>query len=150
MSKVVDIKTALGTLIEATISGYTQLADAYQADDNSSLDLLKGYSIGFGPSENVQDEWCMGEVHQRRQFQVTLTNGYWPDLDADKREDMECDLMNDEFDVISAIQSDITLTGVSISSAFISDNGIEYLIGDQKQFIIIEMTVLVDYIEGVT
>ncbi len=147
MSKVVDIRTNLNSLIEATLAGYVKLSDSYETPDNASVILTKGYSVGYGPSENASDNFCQGFVRQRRQFQLILTNIYTPNLDADYRESLENSLLDDQFAVISAIEADITLTGQCISSQFAFDNGLEYLIDDRKQYIIIVSTISIDYIE---
>jgi hypothetical protein len=148
MSKVVDIRTYLDSLIEATVTGYVKLSDSYQTSDNPNLSLSKGYSVGFSPGENVSDEWCPGTIRIRRQFQVILTNVYTPSLDPDYREGLENSLLNDEFAIVAAIEKDVTLTGNAITSRFVFDNGLEYLLDDEKQFIIIVATISVTYEEN--
>lgn len=148
MSKVVDIRSYLETLVQATVSGYVKLSDSHQASDNPSLILTKGYSIGFSPGENVSDEWCPGTIPISRQFQLILTNVYTPNLDPDYRGSLEDSLMNDEFAIVGAIEKDVTLTGNAITSRFLFDNGLEYLIDDEKQFIIVVATISVIYEEN--
>ena len=148
MSKVADIRTQLNTLIDTNLPGYVKLSDSYETPDNAGMILEKGYSIGFGPSENTSDEWCPGTIRQRRQFQIILTNVYTPNLDPEFREDLENSLLDDEFTLIAAIERDVTLSGEAISSRFSFDNGLEYLIDDRKQFIIIVATITIDYEES--
>lgn len=153
MTKVVDIRTSLESLIETALPTYEKLSDAYDSPDNVNLWLAKGFSIGYGPSENTSDNFCQGFLKQRRLFQFVLANIYMPNADADYRQTLEDNLMDDQFAVLAAIESDVTLTGTAISTAFQSDNGIEYLVGedgDQKQFIIIVSTIAIDYEEGTT
>ena len=149
MSKVSEIRDTLETKVETTLPGYTKLSDAFESVDNANQLLEKGYAIAYGPSEGIYDEWCMGQMRQRREFRVVLTNIYLAGTDADYRTARETDLMEDEFTLIGAITKDVTLTGVCINSEFTFDQGIQYLENDQKQYIIIVMSFMIDYIEEV-
>lgn len=147
MSKVADIRSSLNTMIDTFLPDYVKLSDSYETPDNANIILEKGFSIGFGPSENTTSEWCPGTIRQRRQFQIILTNIYTPSLDPEYREGLENSLLDDEFSLIAAIEKDVTLGGEAISSRFSFDNGLEYLIDDRKQFIIVVVTVTIDYEE---
>lgn len=150
MSKTVDIRTAINTLIETVLPDYVKLSDSYETPDNASIVLTKGYSVGFGPAERTSDEFCQGYIKIRRSYQIVLTNLYTPNLDADYRESLENSLMDDEFAVIAALEKDPTLTGENINSFFATDNGLEYLIDDRKQFIIVVITASAEYYEETT
>lgn len=148
MTKVADVRNRLHTLMGTVLPAYVKLADSYETADNANPIWEKGYSIGYSAAENVTDEWCnLGAMRIRRQFQVVITNIYMPNMDADYREGLEDSLIDDQFAFIAAVEKDPTLTGDAITSRFSFDNGVEYLIGDQKQFIIIVMTITVDYYE---
>lgn len=147
MTRVTEIRAALNTLVQNQLPDYGKLSDSYETLDNASTILLKGYSVGFGPSERNSDEICQGFIRIRRQFQIILTNVYMPNFDADYREGLENSLMDDHFLIVSALEKDPTLTGENINSFYASDGGLEYLIDDRKQFIIVVITVSVDYIE---
>jgi len=148
MSRASDIRTYLEGLIESTLSGYVKLSDSYQSSDNVSLSLSKGYSVGFSPGENQSNEYCSGTIRIGRQYQIILTNVYYPNMDPDYRTGLENDLMDDEFDIIAAIERDVTLTGNAITSRFQFDNGLEYLIDNEKQYILIVATISVSYEEN--
>lgn len=148
-SKVTSVRTALNGLMSTYLPAYEKLSDSYDAPDNPSLTLEKGYSIGFGPAQNISADWCAGSViMQRRQFMLILTNVYTPNLDPDRREQLENDLLDDEFTINAALERDVTLGGVAITSRYLFDNGLEYLIADRKQYIIIVVTIQVDYEEN--
>lgn len=147
MTKAVDIRTRINTLVETALPNYVKLSDSYETPDNAGIVLVKGYSVGFGPAERTTDEFCPGFIKIRRSYQIILTNLYTPNLDADYRETLENSLMDDEFQVIAALENDPTLTGENINSFFASDNGLEYLIDDRKQFIIVVITASAEYYE---
>jgi hypothetical protein len=149
MSKVVDIRTALNTLISSTLSGYVKLPDSVDSPDNPDIILNKGFSVGFSSGENTSREWCIGTIMVTRQFQIVLTNLYTPNMDANYREGLENSLMNDEFAVIAALEESVTLAGNAVSSRFILDNGLGYLIAESgKQYIVIVITCSVTYEEN--
>lgn len=143
------VRDQLDAIIKATLPSYTKLSDSFDTVDNALQLLEKGYAIGYGPGEGIYDEWCMGEMRQRREFRIALTNLYLPETDADYRQKLETALMEDEFSLIGAITREPQLTGVSINSIFAFDQGIQYLENDTKQFILIVLSIMVDYIEGV-
>ena len=149
MSKAVDLRTSLSALIESTLPGYVKLPDSLDSTDNPYIHLEKGYSIGYSGASNASDNFCKGDVRIKRNYQVVLTNVYVANLDADYRESLENQLINDHFSLVAAIECEPTLNGDCISAQFENDNGIEYLISDEKQFIIIVSNILIDYIERV-
>jgi|SRR6478609_2625880 len=148
MSFVVDIRDRLNAIMVATLPAYQKLPDNYQTSDNPMPIAPKAYAIGFGAGENITDEWCnLGKMRIRRQFQAVMTNIYMPNLDADYRDGLEDALLDDQFAFIAAVEKDPTLTAMDVSSRYTTDNGLEYLIDEEKQFIIIVMTLTVDYFE---
>jgi hypothetical protein len=149
VSRVSEIRDVLEMKLAMELPGYTKLSDAFDSVDNANQLLEKGFAIAYGPAEGVYDEWCMGQMRQRREFRIVLTNIYLAGTDANYRTARETDLMEDEFTIIGSITRDVTLTGVAINSEFGFDQGIQYLEADQKQYIIMVMSFVIDYIEEV-
>jgi len=148
MTAVADIRDRLNAIMLAVLPAYVKLADSYETSDNANPLFQKGYSIGYSSAENLTNEWCnLGQMRIRRQFQIVMVNIYMPNMDADYREQLEDSLVDDQFAFISAVEKDPTLTGMDVSSRYSFDNGVEYLIDDSKQFIIVSMTITVDYFE---
>lgn len=148
MTKVSDVRDQLNTIMATVLPAYEKLSDNYEASDNPNPIFEKGYMIGFSAGENLTNDYCnLGEIRIRRNFQIVLVNMYVPNLDADQREGTENRLLDDQFTFVAAVERDVTLTGVAISSRYSFDNGLEYLIDDRKQFIIVDMTITVDYHE---
>lgn len=150
MTAIVDIEDELSTLITAALPAYQSIADAYVTGDNTNLNLEKGFSIGFGPGRKVTNDFCLDQVDIEREMFVALTNDYVPNYDHSYRNGLEEDLMNDQFALISAVEKNPTLNQNCIVASYESDQGIDYLSGeDGKQYIIILTTFTVRYIEGV-
>ena len=152
MSRIVEIRTVLNNLIQTVLAGsvppYAKLSDSYETPDNAGIVLEKGYSVGFGPAERATDEFCMEVIRIRRQFQIILTNVYTPTLDPDFRESLENALLDDAFKIQAALERNRDLTGDNTNSFWSFDNGLEYIIDDRKQYILIVLTVSVDYFES--
>lgn len=149
MSKIRDIHAAFGTLIEATLPGYIELTDSIDVSENSAMDLEKGYSINYGSASNESDNFCKGEIRVQRVLTVVLTNTYVANLDVAFRNDMEGDLIDDHTALIAATECNITLDGAAMSVQYSNDGGLEYMIDDVKQYIVILSDFTVDYIEEV-
>lgn len=148
MTKVADVRDQLNSIMATVLPAYVKLADNHEAVDNANPIFQKGFMVGFSSGENLTDEWCnLGAMRIRRQFQVVMVNIYMPNMDADYREGLENSLLDDQFAFISAVEKDVTLTGVAITSKYSFDDGLQYLIDDRKQFIIVNMTITVDYYE---
>ena len=148
MTTIADVRGQLNAIMGTVLPSYVKLADSYETADNANGVFEKGYSIGYNSAENITTEWCnLGQMRIRRQFQVVLINIYVPNMDADYREGLEDALVDDQFAFIAAVEKDPTLTGMDVSSRYSFDNGVEYLVGEDKQFIIIVMTLTIDYFE---
>jgi hypothetical protein len=149
MTVITDIQNALDAKIEATLPGYVRLSDSYDAPDNPNLYLKKGYATAYGPGENDSDNFCVGDIRIKRQFVVVLTNTYNASLDADKRQLLEQNLMEDHLKIALAVESDPSLGDVCIDSGYETDGGLEYIVDEKfnKQFIGIVSNFQIRYIE---
>lgn len=147
MSTSTEVQTELNTLIEATLPTYDKLPDRNEPEDNPMIILDKGYATSFGPAVNNSDIICKGNIRIERSFSVILTNAYTPGPDPGYRESLERALLDDVDTLIDAIECNPQLNGKSINSTYSDDGGIEYLTVDGKQFILIILTVTVEYFQ---
>lgn len=149
MSQIVTIENALNAAIATALPDYVMLSDAYDTADNVNINLNKGYSTAFGSGKKVTNDFCPGSVDIEREIIVALTNIYLPNFDSSYRQGLEQSFMNDHFSLVSAIESNPTLSQTCAIASYQEDSGIEYLENDSKQFIAIFTTITVRYIEGV-
>ena len=147
MSKVTDIQVALNSLISATLPAYDILPDSIDPTDNTWINLDKGFSTSYGAAENNSGDICNDSFRIQRNFPFILTNIYIPNYDPTYRLTIERSLMEDQYSVISAIESSITLGGLAINMRYSGDSGIEYLLGETKQFIALVSDITIEYIE---
>lgn len=147
MSKSSEIRDALSALIEDTLPGYVKLPDSIESSDNAVINLDKGYSVGYGPAVNESDIICPNNTRIERAYALVLTNAYVANLDADYRESLEDSLLDDVENLVSQIEINNTLGGLSVNSTYSDDGGIEYLTAGEKQFLVIVLTITVDFFQ---
>jgi len=149
MSKITDIQESLEALIASAFPEYFHLADAYDAPDNTNTRLEKGYATGFEGSANASEGFCEHGIRLKRSITVGLTNVYVANLSPSRRRDLERSLMDDQAKLLDLIYANYDLEGECQSIEFVTDDGIEYLSNDRKQFIVIFSKFIVDYRQGV-
>lgn len=147
MSTSTEVQTELNSLIESTLPTYDKLVDRNDPEDNPTILLDKGYATSFGPAVNNSDIICKGNTRIERSYSIILTNAYTPGVDPNYRENLERALVDDVDILIDAIECNPQLNGKSVNSTYSDDGGIEYLTIDGKQFILIILTVTVDYFQ---
>lgn len=148
MSTITDIQIKLEEIIGVEFPDYFHLADAYDAPDNTNTRLEKGFATGFEPAANASEGFCQSGIRVKRTMIVGLTNIYVANLSPSKRRELERSLMDDHARLLDLIYDRYDLDGTCLTIEFVSDNGIEYLANDSKQFIVIFTRFIVDYRHG--
>jgi len=146
MANISLVYDGLITLIEAALPAYKRLSDAYEAEDNDWLRIVKGYSLGFTEGTNTNREICP-DVSIARGFTFTLTNLYAAnDADPVARSAVEKSLLEDAALVWKQVELTDELNGVQTPNAtYVSDGGIEYI--NDKKAISITSAITVEYYE---
>lgn len=72
MTKLTDSYTAFRALVALTLTGYNELPNPYNIEDNSSLFLRKGYGVAYGAGENTFRR-ATRNYSATHEFTVTLT-----------------------------------------------------------------------------
>ena len=67
-----EIRNAARTMIDNTISGYTEMANAFDIEQNTDRELSKGYVVYWGESTNVTGP--TRKVAFNASLNVVLTN----------------------------------------------------------------------------
>lgn len=141
-----NIYDALASKIDATLTEYYRLPNAYDIEGSNFLTRTKGYAIACGPGvqTNLQIN-C--SVSWERVFLVTLANKIQTtDNNTTLRATVDKNLLADHRALLYAFYNDLTLGGRVTDADVIDDGGID-LVGEEQKFLGIELTILVKYEE---
>ena len=149
MANISLIYDGIITLVEAQLSTYSRLADAYNVESNDILRLVKGYSVGFGPGNNTERYITDGMLTTEHTFTLTLTNLFTAnDADPSGRATIEKSLMEDAYKIWKKLQTTNYFGSIQVANCkYINDNGIEYTFGDNHKAISVISTLSVEYFE---
>lgn len=104
----------------------------------------------MGPGTNTK-EFLGCQLSIDRRFDVIHTRRYIAlESDAGTKASVEKDLFEDQFLLFDNLESDITLSGVSVNVQFESDGGLEFVQAGNDKFIMIRSQLTVKYYEDLT
>jgi hypothetical protein len=126
------------------------LTNPYNVGANTEKSLIQGWGIAIGPAENTfRNISC--KVSLNRSMIIILTRKFYAmDLNVIGKETVEKLLMEDQHEIIKAVESEPSISGVSINASYISDTGILRVFEDKDQFLKIESIFNFEYTEDVT
>jgi len=149
MSKITTIYDEFITIVETLFPTRYSLPDTMLIENNDERFLENGYAIHFGPSLNTSRTVC-NQVTTQRQVSITLTKAiYATHRDLDKIQAAEKALFEDQFSLLSNFQLNEELDNICPKRSFVSDNGVERILGAQKNFVMIESVFQIEYHENI-
>jgi len=149
MSRISTVYDTLVTTLTALYPSHVRLPQPYKPEENNKIYLRKGWGIVMAAGENDQINISC-EVHVTRTFNVVLTRQYFGlEHDVSTKEDVEKDLMEDQFLLINEVESNVTQNEMLTSASYVSDNGIEFVLQGSDRFLILNTTLAVKYVENV-
>lgn len=149
MSKATDIYTALLTRLQALYPTYNRMTNPYAPDQNSKLILEKAYGIQIGGGTNTNRKLSC-KLSVNRTFVIVLTQKFYSlELDRSGKQAGELALMEAQKLLIDDIEGDPTLGDSSsvMKSGFISDGGISTIYTDKDNFLVLETTLEIEYLD---
>ena len=150
MSKISTIHDLIVSKITSNLTAYTQLPNPYILEENTNLFLKKGFGIALGPG-NRTDRVIGCQTSWQRTFNVILINIVTTtDHNTTARETIGKDLIEDHFILLKQFDKDADLSGNAIDGVVVADNGIELVEIDGVPHYVIEMEIIVEYLEDLT
>lgn len=150
MSLISTLHDAIVTKISTNLTGYTQLPNPYDIEDNNKLYLKKGFGVAVGPG-NRSDRIIGCKVSWQRFFNVTLINAVTTtDHNTTSRETIAKSLLEDHYTLLSQFEINAGLGGNAIDGIVIQDSGIEFIIIDGTPYYMSEIEIGVEYFEDLT
>lgn len=146
-TRISDIYDAIVDQIEAKLTTHKRIANPYVIDDNSFLQLQKGFGVIVGPGVDTQRYvGCL--VTWERQFTIILVRQITTTQNnIGSREVIEKGLLDDHDLLRKAFYLNSTLGGIAIKSTVSDDGGIAFVDADRLKFIQIAMSLFVEYQE---
>ena len=140
--------TRLGTLF-TTGSGYRQLTNPYDLEDNNVQFLRKGWGLAVGAASNTNRELC-GKITVRRIFRVVLSRS----LDSLEHDIASKDtvvklMLEDAKTVITDFERRFRLSDDFYNTAYETDSGIQSLRGDDFSILTLELTFNVEFFDSI-
>ncbi len=142
-----NIYDAIHSSIASLFPSKSELSDPINIENNDELSLSDGYGIYFGPANNsFRIVGCKYSL--QRTITVTLTKVvYAGHKNITLFESKEKDLLEDQHTLINDFSKNENIGSVVIARDYISDNGIERILGDTKNFVMIQSTFKIEYFE---
>lgn len=148
-TNITTIYDQLNTAISTLLVNYVQLPNPYAAIENPSLMLKKAYGLGFGAGANTNRLVC-GQLSVSREMTVTLIQSV-PSLvnQTAKLAEIEKNLLEDELLLIKFFESNDHLLSSISKIAFVADSGINYEQTGKGLFIMLDISIEVEYFENI-
>ena len=146
MSSISTIYDTLRSTLATTLPNHTELNNPYVLEDEADIMFDAGYTIGLFEGENTNRNLCP-KLSVSRTFTITLSRRtFSPDRDITERVAAEKNLFEDHLLVVKALQciEDDNISKIE----YISDNGLEFLLGDRFNILLIQSTFTVEYFEN--
>lgn len=147
-TKITTIYDAIYTKVDGLMTDHTELPRPFAIDENDDLFLRKGYAIYIGPAvQNPRHATCNYWV-QRNLIITNTLSIYGADTNKTIRKTAEKNLLENQILLIDGLEKDITLGDTLNNLRFVSDNGIEFIYADQKNYLMLQSTFSFEYFES--
>lgn len=150
MSKISTIHDAIVSKVSSNLSDYTQIPNPYDIESNPKTLLTKGFGVSIGAGLRT-DRVISCQVSWERSFVISLINYVnTTDTNTTVRETITKSLLEDHYTLLSKFEIDGGLSGVAIDGIVNADSGIELVEYNEKPHFLIEMELVVEYLEDLT
>ena len=151
MSAISTIYDSIVSLLGTTYStGYFKLKNPYEVEENDNKSLNKGYGFRINTGDNSNRQLsCHLSMRRDVTFINTIVNR-GTERDDTIRETAEKTLLEDQYKLIEALENDPTINDLCAKMVYVSDNGIEQIYGENNNYLMIETTYEIEYIENLS
>jgi hypothetical protein len=147
MSQITTIHDGIYTLMSTLFPAKKMLSDNLFIDNNDELLLANGYAIYFGPAVNTNRVVGCKQSTQRQVTIIMTTAVYGGHKSIDKLIENEKSLLEDHYTLIKNFNQNANLDTMITKRNYIDDNGIERVLGQSKNFLMIETNFEIEYFE---
>ncbi len=131
-------------------SGYIQLSNPYDIEENTEAACEQGWGVAFGSGQNLNLSISCNMSIQRTIAIVLTRRRYANELDTPNKEVAEKLLFEDQFTLIKALETEPALDSSTSGIAgftFSSDDGIEVIFEESDSYIKLKSEFALKYFE---
>lgn len=151
MSKISQIIDKLSQIIEAEISGITEIPNPYEPEANSDLYLQNGYGVGFGNASNSNRNMGATVTIEREFFIMLFRLVAATPQDTAAIKTSAKNLLEDELKLIKAIELNRDLDKLAMNAQYTGSDSLDFLAGETgNRYFQQIITVSVEYRENLT
>lgn len=146
---IADVYQRLIEVVAETFPDKVELTNPYVIDDNEDIFLKSGFGVAILPTVNLNRATsCLYSIG--RDVEIVFTKQiFGTNRDHKERQAIEKGLMQDQLNLIKAIDNDGQLNDLLANSAFIGDNGIEFIFNDRNNFVALTCNFTLEYHEQI-
>lgn len=149
-TRISEIFDAMDSVLEAQLTNYAKIPNAYDIESNPNLFIQQGYAIGLGPASNTNREVSC-KLSVRRTVNVLLAQQITAnETDFDAFNLVVKTLFEDQYKIIKAIENDPTLNTNYSVTKFGGDGGSEFGNNGSTKYFMIEMQFDCEYFEDLS
>lgn len=136
------------SVLDTVNQGYRRIPNPYNIDNNTEINLRKGYGLAILGAENSNRQVnCVFSVN--RTIEVVLTRLYTGDDElAVPRASLEKLLLEDQYKLVNNFEQDMTINGQTMYTRWVGDTGIEYVGGETGRFFMLKTQFSLEYLES--
>lgn len=144
------IKAKLATLYPPG-SGYYQLTNPYNIEENTDSAKELGWGIALGHGANTKRN-LSNQMSLQRTIRIILTRRrYANELDTDSKESAEKSLLEDQFLLIRSLELEPAINNATSGITrfvYVGDDGIESVLADNDSYIKLSSEFELEYFES--
>ena len=151
MSKISSIYDNLRTLVSTALgSGYRELTNPFDLQDNDELVLYKAWSVVPGPGRNTNR--IIGcQKSSETEFGIPVVRLLTArDHDIDAKVAIIKELLEAQAVIFTEIEKDSDLGGTCAKAVHVAHSSVEYLEGDRDKYLLLVMSVTAEYLENLS
>jgi len=146
MSKIIDIRDKIDSIVSTTLSTYVKLKNPYIIENDADTRFPSGYAVRISDGLNLLESPDSGKSQRQRDYIVVLTARiFGTKHDTTVIESTINDLFEDQHLMIKAIEEENTMRSgqLAMTAEYISDGGIEFFRVGRNDTVAIQSTIQV-------
>lgn len=135
------------TQISTSLPNHVRLSNPYNIEENPDPIMVQSFGLAVSGATNL-DDLASCQMHVNRIMIVVITRKMTSlNDDPVAKATAQKLILEDHFILLDAFERNATLSSIVIDFKFLSDNGLEFVRGDNDTFMMVQMSYNLNYIE---